>query len=70
MVLAAFPMVYLGLYAIILASIDRFAMPAYPATLAILIIFPVLISQRFRSRRAVPQGEPNAIAVAAARNQS
>ncbi|PYI94263.1 MAG: hypothetical protein DME97_02030 [Verrucomicrobia bacterium] len=70
MALAAFPMVYLGLYAVILASIDRFAMPAYPATLAILIIFPVLISQRFRSRRAVPQGEPNAIAVAAARNQS
>jgi hypothetical protein len=68
--LAAFPVAYLGLYAIILASIDRFAVPAYPETLAILIIFPVLISQRFRSGRALTQGEPNAIAVAATQNQS
>ena len=65
--LAAFPVAYLGLYAIILASIDRFAMPAYPATLAILIIVPVLIVQRFRSKRTV-QGESNTMTTA--QNQS
>lgn len=68
--LAAFPAAYLGLYAIILASIDRFAMPAYPATLAISIIVPVLIFQRFRSKRSIAQGSSNVIAVAATENLS
>lgn len=47
-VLAAFPIAYLAFYTIILASIDRFAMPAYPFTLAILIVLPALALQHFR----------------------
>jgi hypothetical protein len=47
--LAAFPVAYLGLYAIILASIDRFALPAYPANLAVLIILPVHVWHRFHN---------------------
>lgn len=53
-VLSAFPIAYLALYAIILASIDRFAVPAYPFTLATLVVLPVVVLQHFRSvRRAV-----------------
>ena len=62
-VLAAFPIAYLALYAIILASIDRFAVPAYPVTLATLIVLPVLVLQHFRNVRnaAPPPASPAAI---------
>jgi hypothetical protein len=50
-VLAAFPIAYIALYAIILASIDRFAVPAYPVTLAALIVLPALTLQHFRNAR-------------------
>ena len=49
--MAAFPVVYLALYAAILASIDRFAVPAYPATLTILVVFPALVWERLRNSR-------------------
>jgi hypothetical protein len=62
-VLAAFPIAYLALYAIILASIDRFAVPAYPINLATLIVLPVLVLQHFRNVRnaAPPPASPAAI---------
>jgi hypothetical protein len=62
-VLAAFPIAYLALYTIILASIDRFAMPAYPFTLTILIVLPVLVVQHFHRVRnaAAPPASSSAI---------
>jgi hypothetical protein len=43
MAISVFPLAYIGLYAVILASIDRFALPVYPITLADAVILPMLL---------------------------
>ena len=41
--MAAVPLAYLGLYALFLASIDRYAFPAYPLAMAGAVAFPVML---------------------------
>jgi hypothetical protein len=49
--LTVFPVTYVAFYAVILASIDRFALPAYPATLTAMIVLPALCLNSINERR-------------------
>jgi hypothetical protein len=60
--LTVFPVAYVAFYAVILASIDRFALPAYPATLTTLVVLLAMGTKWLREKRrmslTLPQPDP------------
>jgi hypothetical protein len=50
--ISIFPLAYIGLYAVILASIDRFALPIYPLTFADAVMLPPLLWRSWSNVRS------------------